>query len=56
MAAIRTLKTRASLLNLLSELRYTLSRVQANPLAASLVPSFQALRGQWTVVQAKEIA
>lgn len=56
MAAIRTLKNRTALMPLLGEVRYTLSRAMANPIAAPLVPVFQAIRDKWTTVQAKEIA
>jgi hypothetical protein len=53
--AARILKPRTSLVALLGELRYTLSRFQANPLTAAFVPTFQALRDAWTPVSAQEI-
>lgn len=54
--AARLLKISIALLTLLVELRYTLSRLLANPLTVSLAPAFQALRTQWTEVQALEIS
>lgn len=53
--AARTLYPRSSLINLLGEIRYTLSRLQVSPAALAHVPAFQALRDQWTGVQAQEI-
>ena len=50
------IKATVGLLTLLIELRYTLSRLIANPLTAAFVPAFQALRTQWTAVQAQEIS
>jgi hypothetical protein len=52
----RLLKSSISLLTLLIELRYTLSRFIAHPLTSGFVAVFQALRDQWSVVQALEIA
>jgi hypothetical protein len=49
------LNPRASLLALLGDLRYTLSRIKADPLATSLLSVFEGLRDQWAAVQAKEI-
>jgi hypothetical protein len=50
------LRASLGLLTLLIELRYTLSRLIANPLTSAFVPAFQALRAQWTAVQAMEIS
>jgi hypothetical protein len=52
----RLLRSSIALLTLLIELRYTLSRLLANPLTAALAPRFQALRDQWSTVQALEIS
>lgn len=52
----RLLRPSLSLLALLLELRYTLSRLGANPLTSSFVPRFQTLRERWSAVQAQEIA
>lgn len=52
----RLIKTSIALLTLLVELRYTLSRLLAHPLTAGYVAVFQALRDQWTKVQALEIS
>jgi hypothetical protein len=41
---------------ILSEIRYTLSHVQAHSLATTHAPVFQTLREEWTEVQAKELA
>ncbi|MFT3775507.1 MAG: hypothetical protein QM820_59930 [Minicystis sp.] len=54
--SVRILKPRTSLLTLLGELRYPLSRLKANALTAPLAAPFQALRDEWAVVQAQEIA
>ena len=51
----RLLNPRSSLLALLSDIQYTLSRIKADPLAAPLLSDFETLRGEWTVVQAQEI-
>lgn len=52
----RLLKPSLALLTLLIQIRYTLSRLLAHPLTSTFVPAFQALRDQWTAVQALEIS
>jgi hypothetical protein len=52
----RLLRPSLSLLTLLLELRYTLSRLAANALTSGFAPRFQALRDRWSTVQAQEIA
>jgi len=52
----RLLKPQTSLITLLGELRYTLSRLQANPLTKAHVATFQSLRDEWRPVLDKEIA
>lgn len=52
----RLLRTTIALLTLLGELRYTISRLTAAALLPSFLAKFQALRGQWTEIQSKEIA
>lgn len=54
--AVRLLKPESSLLVLIIELRYTLSRAQADPRAAFLVPVFQPLRDECDTVLAQELA
>src|SRR5262249_28872027 len=44
----RLLKASLSLLSLLFQIRYTLSRLVAQPLTSAFVPAFQALRDLWT--------
>lgn len=51
----RFLNPRASLLALLGDIHYTLTRLNSDPLASSLVSVFQGLRDQWAVVHAQEI-
>jgi hypothetical protein len=51
----RLLSPRSSLLALIGDIRYTLSRLKAEPLAAALVAEFEALRDEWKVVKAQEI-
>lgn len=50
----RILNPRSSILTLLLELRYTISRCQADPRAAFVVPVFQPLRDECAVVQQQE--
>jgi hypothetical protein len=54
--AARLLRSSISLLLLLIELRYSLSRLLANPLTIVHAVRFQALRARWTIVQALEIS
>jgi hypothetical protein len=54
--SFRTLDSRSSLIAILSEIHYTLSRAQAYPQAAAHAPIFQALRQEWTPVQGTELA
>ena len=49
------LNPRSSLLALLGDIRYTLSRLKADALAAQFFPGFQELREEWGAVQAQEI-
>lgn len=51
----RLLNPRSSLLALLGDIRYTLSRIKADPLAERFLSAFEGLRDEWTVVQAQEI-
>ena len=51
----RLLNPRAPLLALLGDIRYTLARLNADPLAGSLVSVFQGLRDEWAVVHAQEL-
>jgi hypothetical protein len=51
----RLLNPRSSLLALLGDIQYTLSRIKADPLAARFLSTFEKLRDEWTVVQAQEI-
>lgn len=52
----RTLNNKSSLSTILTELRYTLSQAQAQPLGAPFVPGLQALRDDWTPLNNHEIA
>lgn len=52
----RLLYPRTSLLTLLGELRYTLSRLHATPKTAPFVATFQTLRDEWKTVLDKEIS
>ena len=52
----RTLNNKSSLSIILTELRYTLSQAQAQPLGAPFVPGLQALRDDWTPLNNHEIA
>jgi hypothetical protein len=52
----RILKPKTALITLLGELRYTLSRLHANPLTTAHVATFQALRDEWRPVLDKEIS
>lgn len=52
----RVLNARSSLISLLGEIRYTLSRLQANPLTTAHAPAFQALRDEWTPTLNREIS
>jgi hypothetical protein len=52
----RMLRSSIALLTLLIELRYTLSRLLAQPLTAGHAPRFQGLRDQWSTVQSQEIS
>jgi uncharacterized phage infection (PIP) family protein YhgE len=54
--SVRLLTPKSSLLTLVIELRYTLSRCKADPRAQSFVPTFQPLRDQCTDVQLQELA
>lgn len=51
----RILSFKIALLTLLVEIRYTLSRLKADPLTAALVAPFAALRIEWNDVLATEI-
>lgn len=51
----RLLNARSSLLALLGDIRYTLSRLKADPIGAPFVAAFQQLRDEWAEVQAQEI-
>ncbi|MFS8067363.1 MAG: hypothetical protein ACMG6S_13465 [Byssovorax sp.] len=51
----RLLNPRSSLLALLGDIRYTLSRIKADPLAERFLSAFEGLRDEWTTVQAQEI-
>lgn len=51
----RLLSPRSSLLALVGDIRYTLSRLKADPLTAEHVAEFEALRAEWKVVKAQEI-
>ena len=51
----RLLNPRSSLLALLGDIRYTLSRIRADPLAERFLSTFEGLRHEWTAVQAQEI-
>src|SRR5512132_3558068 len=53
--SVRLLNPRSSLLALLGDIRYTLSRVKGDPLASQFFPGFQELREEWGAVQAQEI-
>lgn len=53
--AARTLQLRASLVALLKETRYTLSRLAAHPLGTPHVPAFQGLRSKCMTVLAAEL-
>ena len=53
---IRVLAYRTSLFILLREIQYSLSQMMHEPLAASYVPIYQALRDDWKVVLLEEIA
>jgi hypothetical protein len=53
---IRTLHFRSSLITLLIEIRYTLSRLSADPLGEPHAPVFEALRDEWAKVQTIELA
>ncbi len=51
----RLLNPRSSVLSLLLELRYTISRCQADPRASFCVQAFQSCRDECTVVQNQEL-
>lgn len=51
---VRTLLS-ISLLTLLGEIRFTLSRLLAERLAALFVPLFQSLRAEWTLIHQAEL-
>jgi hypothetical protein len=51
----RLLNPRSSILTLTLELRYTISRCQANPKASFCVPVFQPLRDECSIVQQQEL-
>jgi hypothetical protein len=53
---IRVLAYRVGLFILLREIQYTLSQMTHEPLAASYVPTYQALREEWKLVLLDEIA
>jgi hypothetical protein len=51
----RLLSPRSSLLALIGDIRYTLSRLKADPHAAAHVAAFEELRDEWKSAQAQEI-
>ena len=53
--SVRLLNPRSSVLTLILELRYTISRCQADPKAAFCVPVFQPMRDECGVVQKQEL-
>jgi hypothetical protein len=51
----RLIKPRTALATILVEVRYTLSRLQADPRAAAFVADFQARRDAWTAIHQEEL-
>jgi hypothetical protein len=55
MSTARLLDSRSALLSLLLELRYSIGRFQADPLASFCVQEFQSCRAECLVVQSQEL-